>query len=559
MQRTSEPLTNPVLELHDQSRADSPGAQPPWRQSGGRGPISLSNLPRDVILGVLDEIRPVGSLTTSESTAERPVVRPGHLECRASLLNVCLSSRAFYGLAIPHLYRNSLIKDRQELLHFFRTLVKQADRRPMVRSFAWAGVLREADADAGSSIHPLEDEATIATDCWNSIKDEWPRGRVDCDIAKFMGIDGSDTVKDWRLLGAVLAMCPRIRCLFMLNGAVMDPPSGLHPCPELDAVLPFLQQYEFGSSGEILSRARPYGHPFLEDLELLIIEGHSNVAASINTGSILASLFLNSPLLCRVEIKHPPLFREVLHDLQRLVETGPPLMGNIEELSLFRGHQPQDDLAAIVALFPKLVSLCAEFMDGSARPPLKHSLPPEASEALLNVSGTLETLSLTTSPETYPAKGHWVNYESYPSSLSTLNQMAKLKDLTTESIWLFGTEDPAVALQLSHLLPPSLVRLHLIDYWGNSDLAEFYPEFPDGWTPLEFYNQVFQAVCNECQMRLPKLRQVTFTTNRFNSQSQTALSNNGQAQQDETQITQDSMRMVKLLFEQAGVDFHLVS
>lgn len=193
MQRTSAPVTNPVLELHDQSRADGSGAQPLWLKSGGRGPISPSNLPRDVILGFLDEIRAVGSLTTSESTAERPVVRPGHLECRTSLLNVCLSSRALYGLAIPRIYRNSLVKDRRELLHFFRKLVKQADRRPMVRSFAWAGVLWEADADAGSSIHSLEDEATIAADFWNSIKDEWPRNRVDYDIAKVSEYEFPDT------------------------------------------------------------------------------------------------------------------------------------------------------------------------------------------------------------------------------------------------------------------------------------------------------------------------------------------------------------------------------
>lgn len=343
----------------------------------------------------------------------------------------------------------------------------------------------------------------------------------------------------------------------MLNGAIIDPSSGLHPCPELDAVLPFLQRYEFGSEGEILKRVRPYGHPFLHDLEILTIEGHSNMAASINTSAILALLFMNSPLLRRVKLKHPPPFREILDMLRRPTEAETPLTDSVEEVSLLCGYQPQDDMAAIVALFPNLVSLYAEFRDGSDRPPDNFDLPPEASEALLNVSGTLETLSLTTSPETYPAKGHWVKFESYPSSLSTLNQMTKLKDLTTESIWLFGTEDPAVALQLPHLLPPSLVRLHLVDYWGESAPAEFYPEFPDSWTPLEFYTHVFRAVCNECSVRLPKLRDVTFTSNCFKSHSQTTLSNGGQAQ-DETQITEDSMQIVKLLFEQVGIKFRLI-
>lgn len=372
-----------------------------------------------------------------------------------------------------------------------------------------------------------------------------------------MGIDGPDTIKDSKLLGCVLAMCPRIKVLFMLNGAIIDRSSGIHPCPELDAVLPFLRRWEFGSQGQIIDRVRPYGQPFLHDLEILTIEGHSNIAASNNTSAILDLLFMNSPLLRRVELKHPPIFREIIEWLRHPMETKTLLTDCVHEVSLLSADQPQDDMAAIVALFPNLVSLDAEFRDGSSRAGDLHS-PPEASEALLKVSGTLETLSLTTSPKTFPAKGHWVMFESYPSSLATLNQMTKLKDLTTESIWIFGTEDPAVGLQLPHLLPSSMVRLHLIDYWGNYDAAKFYPEFPNSWTPLEFYVQVFVAVCNECSALLPELREVTFTSTYFDSHPQTTLSNGCQAQQDETQITEDSMQIVRVLFEQVGIRFRLI-
>lgn len=271
-----------------------------------------------------------------------------------------------------------------------------------------------------------------------------------------MGIDGPHTIKDSKLLGCILAMCPRIKHLFMLNGAIIHRSSGIHPCPELDAVLPFLERYERGSEGEILNRVRPYRHPFLHNLEILTIEGHSRLAASGNTSAILAFLFMNSPLLRRVELKHPPLFREILSMVRRTYETEALLTDSVDEVSFLGGHQPQDEMVAIVALFPNLVSLYAEFRDGSARPGDLH-FPPEVSEDLPKVSETLETLSLTTSPETFPAKCHWIMFESYPSSLTTLNQMIKLKDLTTESIWIFGTEDPAVALQLPHLLPPSLV------------------------------------------------------------------------------------------------------
>lgn len=345
----------------------------------------------------------------------------------------------------------------------------------------------------------------------------------------------------------------------MVNGAIINPSSGLHPCPELDAVLPFLPRYETGSEGEILDRTRPFTHPFLHDLEVLTIEGHSNRAANGNTAAILALLFMNSPLLRRVELRHPPTSREIWDTLRWPVDTQRPLTDRVDDLWLWRAHQAQDDMAAIVALFPNLVSLHAEFLDGSSRPPGNLDLPPEASEALLNVSGTLETLSLTTSPETYPAKGHWVCFESYPSSLLTLDQMIKLRNLTTESIWLFGTEDPAVALHLPHLLPPSLVQLHLIDFWGNYDPADFYPVFPDSWTPLEFYTHVFGALCSERLERLPDLREVIFTSKRFSTRTPSPLSNGGHiVHQEQTQITEDSVQAVRLLFEQVGVRFRMI-
>lgn len=342
----------------------------------------------------------------------------------------------------------------------------------------------------------------------------------------------------------------------MLNGAIIHPSTGIHPCPELDAIIPLLRRYQLGLNGEVYRWLQPYGYPFLHDMEKLTIEGHSNIAASNNTSAILALLLIHSPLLRHIELKDPPLFRDILW---RKVGIKRPLpRDNVEKLSLWRACQPQDDMAAITASFPNLVFLHAEFRDGSCRPPDRLSLPPEVSEALLHVSGTLETLSLTTSSETCPAKGRWVFYESYLSSLTTLNHMNKLKNLTTESIWLFGTKEPATALQLSHLLPQSLVHVELIDYWGNDNPAEFYPEFPNSWTPLEFYTHVFESLCNECLERLPELRAVTFSRTRFNSRLQIAISSDGQAQQDQTQITEESMETVRLLFQQVGVVFRLV-
>ncbi|KAG6368436.1 hypothetical protein INS49_002643 [Diaporthe citri] len=259
--------------------------------------------------------------------------------------------------------------------------------------------------------------------------------------------------------------------------------------------MPFLRRCVFGESEKSQGSVRPYGHHFLQGLESLTIDDYNGKGERLRTEIILAGLFMNSPLPRRLEVKHPPQFAYIKGNLRTLWEDSKPLAENVEEVLVFCGDDPQDDMSAVVA-FPKLKSLRAEFRDGPTSFLDFFSFPhprPQIPRALLNVSKTLETLSLRTSPETYPAEDRWQS-KRYPSSLSTLKQMTKLKDLTTESIWLFGSADPAVALQLPHLLPPSLARLHLTDFWGNSDPAEFYPEFPDGWSPLEFYSQVFQAL-----------------------------------------------------------------
>lgn len=139
----------------------------------------------EVVLDILDALRPHGCITPPESTADYPLVDPKHLESRTGLLNVCLASRALYDLAIPYLYRDALIKDRRELYRFFCTLAKRRDRRPMVRNFAWAGVIWEAHIDAAARRRHRQDNAAMLTECWDSIKDEWPLCRQDLKIARF--------------------------------------------------------------------------------------------------------------------------------------------------------------------------------------------------------------------------------------------------------------------------------------------------------------------------------------------------------------------------------------
>lgn len=341
----------------------------------------------------------------------------------------------------------------------------------------------------------------------------------------------------------------------MLNGAVVYPRNSLDQRPpEVEAILPFFggRRVNFGQSKEATGSFRPPSHLLLRNLEVLSIETPSTVAASFNTDLILSCLLMNSPKLRRLEVKQSPNFRAISRNVQQTVGT----LNNMKELLFFSGRLDQGDMAAMVSAFPRLVSLRAEFRHLSNNPSFL-ALPSGTSEALLNVSGTLETLSLAT----YPAEGDWFRSKSspssLPSSLSTLNQMVKLKDLTVESIWLFGTQYPDVALQLSHLLPASLVRLHLVDRWGDSEPAHFYPGFPEDWSPLVFYEGLVQALCKECHTYFSGLREVTFASSYlyFHAQATTPCSTRGQ---DEPGTIQAHIQKFKHSLENFGVKFSIV-
>lgn len=172
-------------------------------------------------MGILDQLRPDGPLTTYESSAHRPVVRPGHVECRTSLLNACQASKELYYLFIPYFYRNSLVKNRSELFHFFRMLARRPDRRPMVRSFAWVGILRGEPVNPGSSAALLHEEATMIAERWNSIKYEWPCDRLDHDIAELskyaaLGLDYTTFFRPLLAKPVPAGFIPQARLLFDL-------------------------------------------------------------------------------------------------------------------------------------------------------------------------------------------------------------------------------------------------------------------------------------------------------------------------------------------------------
>lgn len=282
-----------------------------------------------------------------------------------------------------------------------------------------------------------------------------------------MGIHGRSTLETWRLLGAVLALCPKIASLFLLHGCEDVPQeSYMSSSPEMKALEPLLWRYEEPDDHENPGFLGPSGHGFLADLQYLVVEPHEDERSHRYARYIVFFFLTNSPRLRRVEIKGNLDHRGIWPWFTRYSNSR-LVADNVKELIPMRKQGPRDEIMATIMMFPKLVSLQAEYDDASYMfsEQISPTLPFTISSALLRLTNTLETLFLTTGPTSY---GHWKYIEDYPPSLTSLHQMGKLKDLTTESMWLFGRQSISIALQLLCLLLPRLVCFRLIDYWGTT-------------------------------------------------------------------------------------------
>lgn len=114
----------------------------------------------------------------------RPVVSHDFLQWRASLANFILASRLFHQVGTPFLYRMVLLGDQKEVLYFLRTIAKLPDRRLMVRSLAWLTVLSTDDINIQSTLLRQSQTESISAECWDSIKEEWPRQSIDSHVAE---------------------------------------------------------------------------------------------------------------------------------------------------------------------------------------------------------------------------------------------------------------------------------------------------------------------------------------------------------------------------------------
>lgn len=163
------------------------------RPVGGHSATELSHnddrqpvpaLPVEVLMNILHYLSPNGSLTSYDSTAMRPDVSCDFLQSRVTLANFILGSRLFYQVGTPFLYRMVLLNDQKEVLHFFRTITKLLDRRLMVRSLAWTTVLSTDDVNIQSTMLRQSQLDSTSAECWDSIREEWPRQSIDSHVAE---------------------------------------------------------------------------------------------------------------------------------------------------------------------------------------------------------------------------------------------------------------------------------------------------------------------------------------------------------------------------------------
>lgn len=138
--------------------------QPPLPKPWGGCHDSLTRLLPELFINILEQLRPLGSLTTYESSAARPKIQLDYIESRSAFTNLCRVSKSIRPYATRYLYHTILLKDQMELLYFFHTIANNRDLRLIIRSFAWAGVLSTDDANFESTTRRDKEIAFLASE-----------------------------------------------------------------------------------------------------------------------------------------------------------------------------------------------------------------------------------------------------------------------------------------------------------------------------------------------------------------------------------------------------------
>lgn len=107
------------------------------------------------------------------------------LQWRVDLANFILAFKLSYQVVTLFPHRIVVLSNQKEVLCFFRTLTKLSGHRLMVRSLSLTTVMSTDDINIQSTMLQESQVKSISTECWESIKEAWPRQLIDFHVAEF--------------------------------------------------------------------------------------------------------------------------------------------------------------------------------------------------------------------------------------------------------------------------------------------------------------------------------------------------------------------------------------
>ncbi|KAK0636462.1 hypothetical protein B0T17DRAFT_613189 [Bombardia bombarda] len=541
-------------------------------------PIRIPALPVELEVAILQHFVPTGPVTTRDSVGEHPQLTLPFREFGPGMAQICQTNYRFAKIATPFLYRVVVLKDMTQLLCFFRTLATVPPLRNLVRTVIWAGVMAPPSSTPTQTQTPSQDTSpnslmALVGDTWlsplicttfeSSTQTHWPpTDKLGQLVTRKLELTKPAHFCSGHILGAVLALCPNLAALFTVLGQtdrmVMSPKGRvLRRCPEFPGLvqIPEWDLFQYLDAPVHGNTSVPYplacqfllssSHP--SNLRSITIEPHSDRNAEMYWAAFaLEPLLRSCPLIKNIEIKGGMSWRELRprgwgdHRQQQ-----PSVLGRaVRQLVLTRATRPEDNMATVADMFPGLRALYAEFVETGAGTSFR---APAAGfqAALAGLRGTLEVLHLTSAP------GETWRFLGVPSLLCpVLGQMGGLKHLVADAVWLFGRQmamDGVAAVDGGLLLlPPSLVSLHVIDFWGVAAMgggregggmaeeatamamaiaraagAAYYPVFPGQTSPLEFMARWLGDLLVGCETHLTVLKAVRVTSPLFAGLRQT--------------------------------------
>ncbi|KAK4443504.1 hypothetical protein QBC34DRAFT_430749 [Podospora aff. communis PSN243] len=480
------------------------------------GPIE--RLPTELLSQIVGYFRPhaSASVPTIRSKFDRG---PGK-SLEANLATLCLVSKRFYSVGTGYLYQSVSTHNPDQLFRFFRTVLISSDRATLVRSFAfngWYGYHSDSEHDLFIDLK-FELYGLMLPDRIDPAAQE---------AIGFLGFTDVSDVSQQKVLAAVLTLMSSVESLFL---------SGCTRLPldlKIRAMPRWARPTGQGTTGNFWTWIAGLGT--LHDATLTtsdsvpcrrILPRLSRVALAPGWGDTDGTVLFDELLISL--LLHPqPLSRLELIEV-RLPPGGIPQVAfaaarDVRELSICGRDMSSVGLQNLVTSFPNLVNLEIEVMHPYELPEDLNtdnstSIVDSVYSTLTLLSDTLTSLTLLTNLKEQQALLKDMESRAVPPLLTRLDELTSLRCLTTETVWLFGRVQAEVPMSFDHFvrslsLPPSLVRLHLIDSWGfgtqwagalDRELP-YYPCFSTG-SPVEFYKELPYFIRKETVPNLLEIR-----------------------------------------------------